>query len=176
MPIDIINKMSFSKTLKIGALIVVSFIIIAFLIRINRNSDYDQKSISNTTLIADLSNSVLLVPAIYLDVNDSSLEKYWTQELANKLKGQTEVSIENGRIDVITETYAIEVDFIKKWKEGLGQAIHYGKVTGKIPTLALITQSSWNNLGKKHIKEIKYIDMVCIEKGIKLILLDKTNR
>ena len=42
------------------------------------------------------------------------------------------------RIDCLTETMAIEVDWAKKWAEGVGQAIYYGSMTGKRAGVALI--------------------------------------
>ena len=46
-----------------------------------------------------------------------------------------------GRVDVLTDTQAIELDWLKgnKFHEGIGQALHYGDVTGQQPVLALIS-------------------------------------
>jgi hypothetical protein len=45
------------------------------------------------------------------------------------------------RVDVLTGTQAIELDWLKgnKFHEGIGQALHYGDVTGQQPVLALIS-------------------------------------
>lgn len=45
------------------------------------------------------------------------------------------------RIDCLTSHYAIEYDFANKWAEGIGQALHYGRMTGKQPGLVLIVES-----------------------------------
>lgn len=42
------------------------------------------------------------------------------------------------RIDCLTENEAVEFDFAKKWAEGIGQALHYGLMTGKKPKVVLI--------------------------------------
>ena len=44
-------------------------------------------------------------------------------------------------MDVLTDTQAIELDWLKgnKFHEGIGQALHYGDVTGQQPVLALIS-------------------------------------
>jgi len=52
-------------------------------------------------------------------------------------KAKTEVPVRYGRIDLLTGTYAIEVDRVDKFHEGIGQALHYAKETGKKPGLAL---------------------------------------
>jgi len=52
-------------------------------------------------------------------------------------KAKAEVPVRYGRIDLLTGTYAIEVDRVDKFHEGIGQALHYAKETGKKPGLAL---------------------------------------
>ena len=47
---------------------------------------------------------------------------------------------ERSRIDLLTETEAIEVDWAKKWPEGIGQAIFYSKMTGKKPVVLLLSK------------------------------------
>jgi len=42
------------------------------------------------------------------------------------------------RVDIVTPTYAIEVDFAKKWAECIGQALYYGLMTGKKPVCLLL--------------------------------------
>lgn len=75
---------------------------------------------------------------IDLDVAEGAYERDWADALAAHLGGQTEVVIELGRVDVVTPSQAIEVDWAAKWKEGLGQATYYGHATGKRPVVALI--------------------------------------
>lgn len=55
--------------------------------------------------------------------------------------GKTEVRIEGGRIDCLTDRYAIEFDYAYKWKECLAQARWYGLKTGKIPGCVLIVKA-----------------------------------
>ena len=60
--------------------------------------------------------------------------------------GQTEVTLSDGtRADCVTTNYAIEVDFARKWAEGIGQALHYALLTGKKPAVLLIIEkeSDW---------------------------------
>lgn len=49
----------------------------------------------------------------------------WRDNLKEKLGGKKETPTKYGRIDLETENYVIEVEFINKWHEGIGQAIHY---------------------------------------------------
>lgn len=56
--------------------------------------------------------------------------------------GETEVVLSDGtRIDIETETHAIEVDFARKWAEAIGQSLHYAEMTGKEPGIVLIVES-----------------------------------
>lgn len=60
--------------------------------------------------------------------------------------GQTEVKLSDGsRADCVTTHYAIEIDFAQKWAEGVGQALHYARLTEKQPALLLIIEkeSDW---------------------------------
>lgn len=57
-------------------------------------------------------------------------------------RGEMEVVMDDGtRVDCLTETHAIEVDFARKWYEGVMQALHYARLTGKRAAVALIIES-----------------------------------
>ncbi len=45
------------------------------------------------------------------------------------------------RVDCLTETYAVEVDFARKWAEALGQALYYSARTGKKAGILIIIES-----------------------------------
>lgn len=72
-------------------------------------------------------------------------------------RAKLEVPVKFGRVDLLTDTYAIEVDRIKKFHEGIGQALHYAKETGKKPGLALFAEKP----AKKDLKKLKYIRKLC---------------
>ena len=61
--------------------------------------------------------------------------------------------------------YAIEVDVLSKWKEGLGQASHYGDVADAIPVLAVIAPEGSDG------RLLDHIEKLCTSKGVKLIRL-----
>ena len=42
------------------------------------------------------------------------------------------------RVDCLTKKHAVEFDFANKWAESIGQALHYGLMTGKKPMVILI--------------------------------------
>ncbi len=56
--------------------------------------------------------------------------------------GTAEVILnDHTRVDCLTNTHAIEVDYAKKWAEAIGQALHYSLMTGKSPGIAFIVRS-----------------------------------
>ena len=71
------------------------------------------------------------------------------------------------RVDILTKSHAIEVDWAPKWAEGLGQALYYGAVTGKDPGLVLLV--------KDRNKEARYIyraQTVAVKHGITLWVVE----
>jgi hypothetical protein len=70
------------------------------------------------------------------------------------------------RVDCLTDNYAIEVDFAKKWAEGIGQSLYYADVTGKIPAVGLI-------VGKKDKRFLKRINRIAKKYNIKVFVINK---
>jgi len=77
-------------------------------------------------------------PVLALQPRRTDREAFWSAALALVLNAEQEVRIKHGRIDVLSASYAIEVDWFDKWHEGLGQAQHYSFASGKAPAVALI--------------------------------------
>jgi len=70
-------------------------------------------------------------------------EVEWSAYLAEGLGGPTEVRLfDDSRVDILTETYAIEVDWAKKWPEAIGQSQYYGIITGKEPGVLILTKDA----------------------------------
>jgi len=69
-------------------------------------------------------------------------EKYYADILANAITGIREVKTEeNTFVDIVTHDLVIEVKFIKRWYEALGQALYSAKVLEKHPAVYFILQS-----------------------------------
>ena len=144
--------------------------------RHNSLSGPNQVAILSTAEMSTVSDQVAgpgapLVPVVNLTVSDASMETNWSAALAILLHGQTEAPVESGRVDVLTSTYAIEVDRLDKWHEGIGQAAHYGLLTKKMPAVALIVPSDNWPLSDKTRATLLLIDRTCTEQKVKLILL-----
>jgi len=64
------------------------------------------------------------------------------QDMINaELGGEMEVAVPSGYVDILTERYAIEVEFASKWKQAIGQALWYGMQTNHTPGIVLIKQA-----------------------------------
>jgi hypothetical protein len=62
-----------------------------------------------------------------------------TARLAEQLGGEAEYRLFDGtRVDILTPTEAIEVDWPEKWAEAIGQAVYYGEMTGRKPVALLL--------------------------------------
>ncbi len=75
--------------------------------------------------------------------------------ICSKLGGKTEHSLDDGsRVDCLTETNAIEVDWAKKWSEAIGQALYYSSKTGKQAGIVLIISDPEE---RRHLEKIKQV-------------------
>jgi hypothetical protein len=88
-------------------------------------------------------------------------EQYYQISWCKDNQGEVEVVLEDRtRVDCLTKTHAIEVDFANKFFEGLSQALYYGMMTGKKAGLVLIVE---RDTDKKYVgrakKLIKYFSL-----------------
>lgn len=73
-----------------------------------------------------------------LPVSVTDHEPVWSAALAEKIDGEAEHRLrDRSRIDVLTGDHAVEVDWLDKWHQGIGQALHYSYLSGKDPVVAI---------------------------------------
>lgn len=66
-------------------------------------------------------------------------EKYYQTIFCENINGIMEYKLKDKtRVDCLTNEYAIEVDWAKKWAEAVGQSLYYSEITNKKPGIALI--------------------------------------
>ncbi len=66
-------------------------------------------------------------------------ERWYQEKWCAANNGRVEVVLpDRTRVDCLTDEYAIEFDFARKFFEGISQALYYGMMTGKRPGLVLI--------------------------------------
>ena len=160
MPVEIRRGRSSRFGYKAGAIIILLFLIVALVYRfVKEEVGNFELGISNE----DANN----LSVICFDINSAFKEREWSRLLAGKLDGKLEVSYNGGRVDILTEDMAIEVDFFKKWKEGIGQALAYGDHFDRAPALALIDDGSVS-IEKE---QIEAVTSLATEHGIHVFLL-----
>ena len=70
-------------------------------------------------------------------------------------KGITEYQLpDRTRVDCLTDEYAIEFDYAKKWAESIGQSLYYSKMTGKKPAVAIIIKNPEERIYMDRIKKV----------------------
>ena len=80
--------------------------------------------------------TLTLTLAFILGISNGKREKDYQAEWC---RGQVEVTLsDRTRADCLTETHAIEIEFASKWKNAIGQSLHYALMTGKKAGIALI--------------------------------------
>ena len=84
-------------------------------------------------------------------------------------KAKMEVPVKYGRIDLLTDDYAIEVDSLEKFHEAIGQALHYAKETGKKPGIAIFIMEP--KLSDK--EKLKYLIRLCNYYKIKVWFINE---
>jgi len=169
MSIVIKKKKPITHGIKVAVVTVAIFVIIGLVVKLTKKSNQEIPNPSQSFTQLLTANSHLLVPSVRLHVLADAPENAWVAALSEFTGGKKEVKVDFGRADVLTESYAIEVDFLRKWKEGLGQALLYADVTNLIPVLALIAPDPVNE------DLLKQIEGLCTKKGVKLILLVPDN-
>jgi hypothetical protein len=66
-------------------------------------------------------------------------EKDISESWCNLMSGTSEFRTINGTyVDCLTSEYAVEAEFDYKWKESIGQSLHYAQATGKRPAILYI--------------------------------------
>ncbi len=79
-------------------------------------------------------------------------EKYYQTAMCDQMHGIMEYRLpDKTRVDCLTDEYAIEVDFAKKWAESIGQSLYYGLSTGKKPAVGLIIR---NKKDRKYLRRL----------------------
>jgi hypothetical protein len=81
------------------------------------------------------------------------LEKDYQAQWCNEQGGIQEYVLPDlTRVDCLTDTHAIEVEFAPKKYEAVGQALHYAKKTGKRAGILLIMKTPRD---EKHLKVLE---------------------
>ena len=116
---------------------------------------------------------ILIFPLFFVGCSHATKkynERHYQTLLCNKLDGKMEYVLKDRtRVDCLTDEYAIEVDFAKKWAEGICQSLYYAHMTGKKPAVGLIMDM------KKDKRYLKRLNVITKEYGIKIFVIEIKN-
>ena len=97
-------------------------------------------------------------------------ESYYQDEFAKIVNGETEVRLDDGtRADIVTDKYAIEVDFGAKWAESIGQSLSYAIQLEKQAGILLVIS------GEDEIRFLDRLMAVAVEHGIQVWIWNYTD-
>ena len=112
----------------------------------------------------------LLIFSISAFSQTKQRESYYQHEFAVAIGGQTEVRLANGtRADIVTDKYAIEVDFGAKWAEAIGQSLSYGIELKKQAGILLVLK------GDEEIRFLERLMPVAVQHGIQVWIWNYTD-
>jgi hypothetical protein len=93
----------------------------------------------------------LLLAASPLDAGEREFAQNWCR----KHGGVVEVVLEDRtRVDCLTDTHAIEVEYGPKWAEAIGQALHYALMTGKRAGVVIILRDKNDERYARRIRNV----------------------
>ena len=96
-------------------------------------------------------------------------ESYYQEAFAQEIGGETEIVLsDRTRVDIVTDKYAIEVDFGYKWAEAIGQSLYYEKMLDKQAGVLLVLE------GREEERFLNRLMKVAVEHGIKVWVWDWT--
>ena len=82
---------------------------------------------------------LILTPMIFSSENE--INKTW----CTSVNGNDQfITMYGTYVDCLTEDYAIEAEFDYKWKEAIGQSLHYAEATNKKAAILLIKRKQSN--------------------------------
>lgn len=87
-------------------------------------------------------------------------EQYYQNIWCSRFYGVPEVKLpDKTRVDCVTKHYAVEFDFADKWAEGLGQSLHYARMTGKNPAVVLIIEDPADFVYYERLKPLQLLNV-----------------
>ena len=109
---------------------------------------------------------ILLILTPWILSSENEINKAWCLGIGGNDQYKTKYGT---YIDCLTEQYAIETEFDYKWKEAIGQSLHYAEATNKKAAILLIKRKKSN---KNYYNEL----MIVINEydlPIKVFLIDE---
>mgnify|MGYP001255606949 CR=1 FL=1 len=109
---------------------------------------------------------ILLILTPWIFSSENEINKAW----CSSVDGNDQYITKYGTyVDCLTEDYAIEAEFDYKWKEAIGQSLHYAEATNKNAAILLIKRKQSN---KDYYSEMMSV-IIKYDLPIKVFLIDE---
>ena len=96
-------------------------------------------------------------------------ESDWHMAFNSKVtRGEVEAWLPTGRIDIPTDRYAIEVDHVRNYREGIKQALQYAAATKRSPGLALFIDGAQDT-----VQALDAARKLCIASDVRFWLINE---
>ena len=92
--------------------------------------------------IMDAHKMLLDTQSVTLNIRllEAKRESSWIEEAQITHGGEAKVRLKDGtRVDLLTDTHAIEVEHADNWRDAIGQSLHYARLTDKKAGIILIS-------------------------------------
>ena len=86
-------------------------------------------------LVVAVGVGVALVYSGQAQAFEADYAERWCAARGGKVE---QVQADRTRVDCLLPGFAVEVEYAHKWAEAMGQALHYGRMTGRMPGVLLI--------------------------------------
>lgn len=86
-------------------------------------------------------SAIIVSLGLYITAAGQQYERDFTNHIQQLIGGEREVVVEGGRIDLLNDSVAYEVEWAPNWKEAVGQSLWYGLQTNRKPGIILLIRS-----------------------------------
>lgn len=83
----------------------------------------------------------LIILCLWTYTGLAQAESWYIERIGGLMKAATEVKVYGGRAGVVSDAYAVEVEFVSKWKQAIGQSLWYAQQLNKHAGIVLVMKS-----------------------------------
>lgn len=110
---------------------------------------------------------LMLLTISIVSFSQKQNEKFYQDYFNRFIEGKTEIVLDDKtRVDIVTDTFAIEVDFAHKWAESIGQSLHYAEKLHKTAGILLIVD------GDNDERYVKILMSLAIKYNVTVWVID----
>ena len=107
---------------------------------------------------------------------ETRIESQWIEEAQETHGGRMEVRLKDGtRVDLLTDTHAIEVEWASNWKEAIGRSLHYAQLTDKKAGIILIAEVGDVNF-ERSLKYFNRLNSIIYTYNLPIEILHSTRK